>query len=113
MKIHHECELERHIVQQLEAGGWLLGESIHYDRARALYPEDVLAWLQASQPEAWDKLLRLHGGSADTAAKAVLDRLAKALEASEGGDGGRAAARLRVSGRGPTRHESGLARGRA
>ena len=84
-KIHHECELERNIVQQLEASGWMVGESAHYDRARALYPDDVLAWLQASQPEAWEKLLRLHGGSADAAAKAVLDRLVKALEASEGG----------------------------
>lgn len=25
--IHHECELERHIVEQLAASGWQVGES--------------------------------------------------------------------------------------
>ena len=63
MAIHHECELERHIVEQLLASGWLLGASDHYDRARALYPEDVVGWLQDSQPEAWKKLERLNGSN--------------------------------------------------
>ena len=27
-----------------------------YDRARALFPEDLVAWLQETQPEAWDVL---------------------------------------------------------
>ena len=84
-KIHHECELERHIVEQLKASGWLVGESTGYDRARALYPEDVLGWLQDSQPEAWDKLLKLHGGAEASAAGPVLDRLAKVLDSAEGG----------------------------
>jgi type I restriction enzyme R subunit len=84
-KIHHECELERHIVEQLAAAGWLVGDSAAYDRARALYPEDVLGWLQASQPEAWAKLLRLNGSSAEAAGTALLDRLVKTLEAAEGG----------------------------
>ena len=26
-QIHHECELERHIVEQLAAAGWLVGKS--------------------------------------------------------------------------------------
>lgn len=84
-KIHHESELERHIVEQLRAAGWLVGTSSAYDRARALYPEDVLGWLQDSQPEAWDKLLRLHGGAAEPAGTALLDRLVKTLEAAEAG----------------------------
>lgn len=84
-KIHHECELERHIVEQLQAAGWLVGKSDAYDRARALYPEDVTGWVQDSQPEAWDKLLRLQGGVAEAAGQALLDRLVKTLEAAEGG----------------------------
>ncbi|MCV2362488.1 DEAD/DEAH box helicase family protein [Paucibacter sp. DJ1R-11] len=84
-KIHHECELERHIVEQLEAAGWLIGNSASYDRARALYPEDVLVWVQESQPEAWGKLLRLHGAAAEPAGAALLDRLVKTLESAEGG----------------------------
>jgi type I restriction enzyme R subunit len=81
-KIHHECELERHIVEQLAAAGWLLGESAGYDRARALYPQDVIGWLQDSQPQAWAKLQALNGAGAEAA---VLDRLVKTLEAKEGG----------------------------
>lgn len=84
-KIHHESELERHIVEQLRAAGWLVGQSSAYDRARALYPEDVLGWLQDSQPQAWDKLLRLHGGAAEAAGTALLDRLVKTLETAEAG----------------------------
>src|SRR5690606_28025698 len=44
--IHHECELERHIVEQLAAAGWLVGKSADYDQGRALFPEDVLGWLE-------------------------------------------------------------------
>jgi type I restriction enzyme R subunit len=78
-KVHHECELERHIVEQLAAAGWLVGDTDAYDRTRALYPDDVVGWLRDSQPKAWDKLERLNG--ANTAAT-VLDRLVKALEST-------------------------------
>ncbi len=81
-KIHHECELERHIVEQLAASGWLVGESAGYDRARALYPQDVLGWVRDSQPEAWKKLERLNGAGTEAA---LLDRLARTLEGKDGG----------------------------
>lgn len=84
-KIHHECELERYIVEQLAVAGWQVGDSTGYDRTRALYPEDVLAWVEASQPEAWAKLLRLHHGTTEAARTALLDRLVKTLESPEGG----------------------------
>jgi type I restriction enzyme R subunit len=80
--IHHESELERHIVEQLAAAGWLVGESAAYDRARALYPDDVIGWLRESQPQAWAKLEALNGAGAEAA---VLDRLVKALDAKGGG----------------------------
>lgn len=80
--IHHECELERHIVEQLEAGGWLVGDPAAYDKTRALYPEDVTVWLKCSQPEAWDKLTRLNGAHTE---QVVLDRLVKVLEAKNSG----------------------------
>lgn len=80
--IHHECELERHIVEQLTAAGWLLGKSSDYDRARALFAEDVIGWIQSSQPQAWAKLNSLNGAATETA---VLDRLVKTLESKDGG----------------------------
>ena len=79
---HHECELEKHIVGQLESAGWLVRDSAHYDPARALYPEDVLAWLQESQPEVWDRLHRVHGANTETA---LLNALRKALDSKDGG----------------------------
>ena len=54
--IHHECELERHIVEQLEAAGWRVGKSADYDATRALFPEDVIGWLDDTQPQAMAKL---------------------------------------------------------
>ena len=81
-QIHHECELERHIVEQLTTAGWLVGQSTGYDPARALFPEDVLGWLQTSQPQAWTKLSSLNGAGTEIA---VLDRLVKTLESKDGG----------------------------
>ena len=81
-QIHHECELERHIVAQLAAAGWRVGDSAAYDRARALYPEDVVGWLRDSQPKAWARLEALNGAGTEAV---VLDRLVKVLDSAEGG----------------------------
>ena len=75
--IHHESELERHIVEQLTAAGWRVGKSTDYDRARALYPEDVLGWLTDSQPQAMAKLNAMNGAGTQSV---VMDRLVKHLE---------------------------------
>lgn len=81
--LHHECELERHIVEQLAASGWHVGKSADYDAARALFPEDVLGWLDDSQPQAMTKLRALNGAGTDAV---VLERLVKQLEnKAEGG----------------------------
>lgn len=81
-QIHHECHLEAYIVEQLEAGGWLVGDSHGYDKERALFTADVIGWIKDSQPEAWEKLQRLHGAGTETA---VLDRLTKTLASKEAG----------------------------
>jgi type I restriction enzyme R subunit len=48
-----------------------------YDRARALFPADVLAWVQATQPKAWETLTKNHGAQA---AETLLDRLRDQLD---------------------------------
>jgi type I restriction enzyme R subunit len=35
----------------MAAGGWLRGQAEHYDRALALYPEDVIGFVKETQPE--------------------------------------------------------------
>ncbi|MEE4462041.1 type I restriction endonuclease [Azotobacter chroococcum] len=75
--IHHECELERHIVEQLKAAGWWVGKSADYDAARALFPEDVIGWLDETQPQAMAKLRAMNGAGSEAV---ILDRLVKQLE---------------------------------
>lgn len=74
MSKHHEIGLEDAICAHLAAHGWLHapGDAAHYDRARALFPPDLVAWVQATQPQAWDSLQKTHGAAAEAT---LLDRL--------------------------------------
>lgn len=74
---HREKEFQNYIIKKLVERGWHVGESLHYDREHALYPQDVQAWLQTTQPQKWDKLAALNGTKTlDT----VMARLADALQ---------------------------------
>lgn len=59
--LHHEKHLESYIVQKLAASGWLVGSTDAYDADRAMYPEDLEAWLRATQPQKWDRLQAMNG----------------------------------------------------
>ncbi|MDY0206654.1 MAG: DEAD/DEAH box helicase family protein [Pseudomonas sp.] len=74
-----ENQFQNDILAQMQASGWLLGESIHYDKALALYPQDVIAFVQASQPEQWQRLAQ-HYPSSERAPTATADALLKSLE---------------------------------
>ena len=75
---HQEKHFESYIVSKLEAQGWKVGETAKYDTERALYADDLIAWLEASsQGEKWAKLKKDNG---DRALEVLMDRLAKALE---------------------------------
>jgi len=67
MSLHKEISFENEICQHLAEHGWLYaeGDAAGYDRARALFPADVLAWVQATQPKAWETLAKNHGAKAD------------------------------------------------
>ncbi len=78
MSLHKEISFESEICQHLASHGWLYsdGDAAGYDRARALFPADVLAWVQATQPKAWDTLVKNHGGKAeDTLLTRLRDQL--------------------------------------
>ena len=66
MSLHKEISFETEICDHLAAHGWLYaeGDTADYDRARALFPADVLAWVQATQPKAWETLEKNHGANA-------------------------------------------------
>ena len=79
MSLHKEIHFEIEIAEHLGQHGWDYeeGVSAQYDRARALFPEDVIAWVQESQPEAWQALAKGHGLAADTR---LLDQLRQNLD---------------------------------
>jgi type I restriction enzyme R subunit len=66
MSLHKENSFEVEICQHLAANGWLRaeGDAATYDRARALFPDDVLAWVREAQPDAWQTLTKNHGPAA-------------------------------------------------
>ena len=77
--LHREIHFETDICTHLGAHGWLYveGDATQYDRGRALFPPDLLAWVQTTQPQAWESLTRNHGQAAETL---LLDRVRKQLD---------------------------------
>lgn len=78
MGLHNEIQFETDICSHLAAHGWLYGEPGQgYDTPRALFPSDVVAWVQETQPQPWDALSKSHGPAAEAV---LLDRLRKQLD---------------------------------
>jgi type I restriction enzyme, R subunit len=67
MSVHQEISFETEICQHLSENGWLYaeGDAAGYDRKRALYPLDLIAWVQETQPQAWETLVKNHGAQAE------------------------------------------------
>ncbi len=81
MAIHHEGALEAELCDYLAAHGWDYSTNDHgYDRDRALFPADVFAWLEATQPEQLDKLVKpgAPDASRELGRKQILDRIVAA-----------------------------------
>ncbi len=79
MNLHREIHFENEICEYLGAHGWLVSaDDTGYDVARALYPEDLLAWVQQTQPRAWEALVKSHGAAAG---ETLLTRVRAQLDA--------------------------------
>jgi type I restriction enzyme R subunit len=62
MADHNEVVFETEICEHLAANGWLhSANDAGYDRERALFPEDLVAWLEATQPTTYEKALKRPG----------------------------------------------------
>ncbi|MGY1395869.1 type I restriction endonuclease subunit R [Streptomyces sp. SS10] len=79
MADHNEVVFETEICEYLGAHGWLYSENDrdggNYDRERALFPEDLFAWLDETQKPAYEKALKAAGSQAK-----FLDVLTAALD---------------------------------
>lgn len=65
MSDHHEIVFESEICEYLDAHGWLYSpKDTGYDRERALFPEDLFAWLHETQRVAYEKALKAAGSQA-------------------------------------------------
>lgn len=73
---HNEVVFESEICAYLKSHGWLYSTNdAGYDRERALFPEDLFAWLQETQQTAYEKALKAAGSPAK-----FLDVLTTALD---------------------------------
>ena len=81
-----EFQFQNDILEQMQFQGWLLGESNKYNKAQALYPDDVIAFVQATQPEQCDKLSQ-HIPATERNPNATADSLLKSLEQALKNDG--------------------------
>ncbi|WP_454158395.1 type I restriction endonuclease subunit R [Microbacterium lacticum] len=81
-----ETEFQKLIVAHLAAHGWEVGTSDRYDRERALYPDDVFAWLALDDEK---NLRKIVAGDDDAKGRErILKRLADTLAADEQHGGG-------------------------
>ncbi len=77
-----ELAFQNYIIDALATQGWLVGESASsdggkYDKERALYPEDLLAYVRESQPAAWEGFCRIYPQDTD---KHLLNAVVRHLE---------------------------------
>ena len=80
MADYNEYQFEKEICEHLADNGWLFSaDDTGYDRDRALFPEDLVGWLQDTQP---DKLSKVITGSGDSQKQTdmLLDAVVKALD---------------------------------
>jgi type I restriction enzyme R subunit len=89
--LQHEIEFETEICEFLGAHGWEYSPNDDgYDHERALFPEDVFAWLGTTQQDELAKVLKPEASeSARVQASArILDRIAKAQSTDPMNGGG-------------------------
>ena len=88
--MHTERDFENDIeAALLKNGGYQQGDPAGYDAERALFPEDTLVFVQATQPKIWQYLESLHKNKTPAV---LIDSLAKELDSKIG----RASCRERV-----------------
>lgn len=79
--VHTERVFEDEVCAKLEESGWTikthLKNATSYDRGLALLPEDLLAFVQETQPAEWAKFKKWHNGQSE---QVFLKRVAKQLD---------------------------------
>ncbi len=68
MNLHKEIHFESEICRNLAVNGWLYaeGDAALFDRSYGLFMLDLLAWVEATQPESFHRLTKTHGAAVTT-----------------------------------------------
>ncbi len=74
-----EKRFEDHITDHLLASGYRQRHSASYDKSLCLIPKDFLAFVQATQPDQWQKLEQQYG-SPDEAGQRLCERLQSEID---------------------------------
>ena len=63
MHLHREHHFEAEICAHLAAHGWAYdeGNAALFDRDNGLFLPDLLAWVEATQPDSYQRLAKTHG----------------------------------------------------
>ncbi len=77
MSTTDEKAFETYLERMLTEGGWQPGTNAEWDKARALFPSRVLAFIEATQPKLWAEMATQHGSNLQPM---LLDALVKELE---------------------------------
>ncbi|WP_372922487.1 type I restriction endonuclease subunit R, partial [Roseovarius sp.] len=65
------------VVREMVEAGWEEISPSGYDRALALYPAELLAWLRQTQPDAVERLTKFYSNQTDTM---ILKRIAREMD---------------------------------
>ncbi|MES3008913.1 MAG: DEAD/DEAH box helicase family protein [Pseudomonadota bacterium] len=75
-----ELAFQNDMIKHLLAQGWLLGKAEHYNRALALYPEDLIGFVKETQDAQWQKFCQLYPHNTE---QKLLERVAEQLNKSD------------------------------
>lgn len=73
----NEKAFEAYLVHMLTEGGWQPGTHAEWDKARALFPARVFAFIEATQPKLWAEMAAQHGSNLQPM---LIDALGKELD---------------------------------
>ena len=75
-----ELAFQNDMIKHLLAQGWLLGKAEHYNRALALYPEDLIGFVKETQDAQWQKFCQLYPHNTE---QKLFERVAEQLKKSD------------------------------
>jgi len=76
----NELTFQSDMIKHLLANGWLLGIAENYNRELALYPEDLLGFVQETQDAQWQKFRTLYPNNPE---QTFLERVASQLNKAD------------------------------